>query len=265
MFREKRGQLTIFIIVGIMIVLGIVLYFYLGGDLLGEARYDTKVETLRENVLDCFKETYSSSLIFTSYQGGYLNVPEPKETISGYFFSMDIPYYYHEGELNIPTIEDLKRNLKDASNLGISVCMENVNTNNTYDSVIFGEHYTEIIIEEGEVIFTTNVNMNVGYDGKSVIVDLGKTPQPIESDLLNMHTLATFIAEFLKTDNEWMPYSDIVEKSREYDLYANILGSEDGRTSTIQIMSLKEGYSPTIYQFTNKYSFEDLSDIAPLL
>lgn len=265
MLKEKGGQLTLFVIIAIVVVLSIIVYFYFQGDFLGEKKYDPKVEVLRQNVLDCFNNNYGTALALIGIQGGYYDVPDPKEEIIANYLSYNsLPYYYYEGELNIPTIETIENQLGLLADNSVPSCFENLN-NEDYDSIDFSEFSTDVEIKENEVIFTTNVNMNVGYDDKSAIVNFQKTPQTINSDIFNMHEIALFITEYIKNNNEWVPYSDITQKSREYNLYVNIIDSDDGTESNVEILSPKNGFYPSLYQFKNKYGVANYEDIAPLL
>lgn len=253
-----------FILVAIVIVIAIIIYFFFQGGLFGEERYDPKVEILRDTVLDCFENNYGTTLALIGIQGGYVSVPEPKEEVSVYYFSIDVPYYYFEGALNVPTIEIIEKELEKQLDGTLPSCFEDLN-NGSYESIKFGEASTSVEIKEDEVVFTTDVDMTVGYDEKSAIVDFKKTPISVDSDIFAMHEIAVFIAEYLKNNNEWIPYSDIVQKSREYDLYVNVVDSDDAFESNVEILSAKAEFYPSLYQFKNKYGAAGFGEVAPLL
>jgi len=264
MQRRKGGQLTLFVLVAIVIVVAILIYFYLQGSFLGGERYDPKVEVLRQTVLDCFEYSYGTSLALIGTQGGYLEVPEPREVIPVYYFSISVPYYYYEGDLNVPTIETLENQLKLSVDSSLFTCFEELN-NGSYESVEFGEFVTDVEIKENEVLFTTDVEMTVGYDEKVAVVDFKKSQQSVDSDIFAMHDISSFIVDELRADNEWLPYSDIVEKANEYDLYVSVIDSEDGSGSSVEILSAKPEHYPSLYQFKNKYGAADYGEIASLL
>jgi hypothetical protein len=261
---KKRGQLTLFILVAIVIVIAIVIYFYFQGAFMGEERYDPKVEVLRQTVLDCFDNNYGNSLAYVGSQGGYFDVPEPRETIPAYFFSFEVPYYYFVGELHTPTIDVVEDEIEKLVDSILLSCFDELN-DGSYESVEFGDHSTTVEIKENEVIFTTDVDMVVGYDEKSAIVEFKRTSQSVDSDIFAMHDIAVFIAEYLKNNNEWLPYSDIVQMSREYDLYVNVIDSDDGMGSSVEILSAKADFYPSLYSFKNKYGAVDYEEFAPLL
>ena len=83
MFNNKKGQLTLFIVIAVVVIILIFLYFYFQG-FSGQNQYDEKVAVLRDDVLDCFESNYETSLNFIGVQGGYNSVPSPKENFGGY-------------------------------------------------------------------------------------------------------------------------------------------------------------------------------------
>lgn len=261
---KKRGQLTIFIILAIVIVIVLVLFFYFR-DSFFEERYDPKVELLRANVINCFNSNFAESLIIIGIQGGYLDVPEPKEIVVGYFFSFDFPYYYYEGGLNIPTIERIEREIGNFAKGSLIFCFEEYEDIEGYEFVEFSGSEVSVEINEEYVSFTPSVFMDVGYDGKTARVDFSRTPVNVISDLYGMHRIASFIAEYYKNNNEWTPFSEIVDLANKHDLYANVLDSEDGYENSIEISSRREGYYPERFIFKNKFSHDNLGEIEPLL
>jgi hypothetical protein len=263
MLKRKEGQLTLFVIVAIVIVAAIILYFLFRGGVFGEERYDSEVKVLRDNLQDCFTESYSSGLNFVGYQGGYINVPEPKETSFAGYFSTDTPYYYYEGELHIPTIEKIESEIESFVVYDVNYCLEEYKNN--VSDLAYSDFSVDVVINEEDVVFTNNLILTVYYNEKSVNLDFSKIPIMVPSDLNGMYEMSYFIASSLKEDNEWMPFSDIVEKSQEYNLYVNLDNSDDGYQTSVVISSPNQGYYPSQYIFNNKYSFEDLEEIAHLL
>lgn len=269
MLKKRKGQLTLFIIIAIVIFIITLIYFYLQVNYPPEKTYDPKVEVLKENLQDCFKETYSTSLNIIGYQGGYLNVPDPKVEVPLYYFSFNIPYYYYEGNLYTPTIEKIEAQTEEIILPGVKSCLEQYKTSITNKSNINDLSYDnfniDVKIKEEEVIFTNNLKLTVHYDNKSVIVDFEKTPITIPSDIYDMHEIASFIANYLEKNNEWIPFDNIVELSREHNLYIDLANSEDGYYNSVTIKTPREGYYPEVFQFNNKYSFDDLEEVLPLV
>jgi len=74
--RGKRGQTTIFIIIGILIVVGVALFFVLSGDEEPEQGYsDISKVSPSTFFKDCLKNNVKTTIRKLNYQGGYLENP----------------------------------------------------------------------------------------------------------------------------------------------------------------------------------------------
>jgi len=73
---NKRGQVTIFIILGIIILAAVVLVFYLTGDTLvkqSEGKVNIETKPLKNYVGDCLEKTGNDALTLIGKQGGVIN------------------------------------------------------------------------------------------------------------------------------------------------------------------------------------------------
>ena len=91
---SKRGQVTVFIILGIVLVTVVALFLYLGGGLTttgvdredAEAFVASQIEPVKKVVENCVKDSLVDSILFVSIQGGYFD-PVYYEDIGGYSVS----------------------------------------------------------------------------------------------------------------------------------------------------------------------------------
>jgi hypothetical protein len=264
MKRDKRGQLTLFIIIAIALVI-LIIYFYYNSNIINTEKYHPKVEILNKNVLDCYEKSFEEALIVVGLQGGYFEVPEPKEVMISSYLSIEVPYYYQKKDLYTPSLEKIENEIKKVSELAVMYCNEEYKKDQEYDSIEFNIEKIIVNIYEKNVKFTPKITMNVIYEEKATKIDFSKKPILIDSDIYNMHKIALFISERYVTNNEWTEFSEIVDFSNRLDLYIDIKDSTDGEENSISILTQKEDYYPKIYQFKNKFSHENLSDIEPLL
>jgi len=104
----KRGQVTIFIILGIVIVAAVGLFLYLGDFFEGaeidkedsEAFVASQIEPTKKVVRDCVKESLIDSILFVSIQGGYFD-PVHYELVGGY----NISYSCKDGVNELPLLD----------------------------------------------------------------------------------------------------------------------------------------------------------------
>jgi len=270
--QNKRGQLTIFVIIAVVMVIGVILYFYFGGNI-GEQRYDPEIIILRDNLLDCLKSLSSESIDSLGIQGGYLEVPEPKETtvpistlgFLGLLLTYETPYYYYEGKVYTPSEKQISTEIEKTVKFSSQVCLENLKENPSFQNIDYTDVSVNAQIKDDEIEIVYQTILTITLSNKSVNIDLSKTPVRIPSNIRSMSKISTFIATTLKENNEWMSYTDISILARENNLYIGVTDSEDGYQNTVEITSLNEGFYPKRYIFKNKFSHEDLSDIEPLI
>ncbi len=99
---NKRGQVTLFIIIGIilLLVIGVVVYYrdsiseFTG--LSGSMSYPSEVEELLDHVQECVDDSADEAVLGIGYTGGYYTLPSETFYYEGLAFG--IPYYYYDGE-----------------------------------------------------------------------------------------------------------------------------------------------------------------------
>lgn len=104
---QKRGQVTIFIIVAIIIVGAIVVLFAFRDKISftkGEIIIDPEVRPIYDFIRACVKETGYKAAVKNGRYGGYYILPK-RITEGG------IPYYFDNGQNYMPTKEELERQL----------------------------------------------------------------------------------------------------------------------------------------------------------
>ena len=69
----KRGQITIFVILGIVLVVIVVLLFTLRKEILPKNILPTQTVSLQDHVEDCIRESGNSAINLVSKQGGEIN------------------------------------------------------------------------------------------------------------------------------------------------------------------------------------------------
>ena len=106
--KSKRAQVTIFIIIAIIIVAGVVGFFLLRGNLIVK-NIPTSIEPAYNSFLSCLEDKTSVGIDVLESQAGYIVLPELKKGSSYMPFSSQlnflgnpIPYWYYVSENNLP-------------------------------------------------------------------------------------------------------------------------------------------------------------------
>ena len=105
--KNKSGQVTIFIIIAILLVAGVVAYFFLRGSLI-KTPIPENVQPIYTSFLSCLEDDTSTGISILQSQGGYIFLPE-FEPGSRYmpfssqlnFLGNPIPYWYYVSGNNI--------------------------------------------------------------------------------------------------------------------------------------------------------------------
>tara|TARA_Y100000034_G_C6845177_1_gene382796 strand:- start:525 stop:1271 length:747 start_codon:yes stop_codon:yes gene_type:complete len=117
----KKGQLTIFIIVGLMLLtfLGIFL-IYSNND------SEVEIETIDKHNIQlyvdkCIQTSLDETLMNAGLKGGYILPPENSLRT----LHLSVPYYYDEGRISIPSEEDIYNEIKTYFKLTLLECVNN--------------------------------------------------------------------------------------------------------------------------------------------
>lgn len=116
---KKRGQVTIFIVIGLVLVLviGLVYYFSVSSaskkgkaDIISTTQVSDDILEIKNNLNSCLEEKSSEALEYISFYGGYIyNTPKYIEPFRG----NDVAYAYYQGEFIYPKKKQMEEEMKD--------------------------------------------------------------------------------------------------------------------------------------------------------
>ena len=115
---DKRGQLTLFIIIAIIIVAAIILVIFLQRGIPG-ALSEADVAKVKSYVSDCFEQKSKQGILFLAKQGGYYNL-DTVESIN--FLDEQTAYYWKDNKTLIPSAEIIGSELNEYLNDHVSEC-----------------------------------------------------------------------------------------------------------------------------------------------
>ena len=167
--NNKRGQITIFIILGLLIVATFVIFLVLKEDAVTEeikvseeSFTELKGENIKSYVDSCLEKVTEDGLMLIGRQGGYYQSPLDYSIL---FFDDKLPYYYYEDETIILGIEDAEKELERYIKDNMPVCVDNFKTfeKSGYD------------VTTGEILVNVNygnkTNVNLNYPLKFELGD----------------------------------------------------------------------------------------------
>ncbi|PIN70004.1 hypothetical protein COV93_03240 [Candidatus Woesearchaeota archaeon CG11_big_fil_rev_8_21_14_0_20_43_8] len=154
---RKKGQIAIFIILGIVLIIGIGFFIYIMGQQskLGEAKtlvteeVPVQLEPIKLYVQNCLKTTAAEAVRLLGAQGGYI-FPKNPYLLTNY---SSIAYGYDRGKNTLPTESTMENELASYVVFGLPLCTANFIEFSSMDL------RTEAVragvdITEGKVVFT---------------------------------------------------------------------------------------------------------------
>jgi|SRR3989344_3965967 len=125
---QKRGQVTIFIVVAVMILFvsaGFFVFknYFVTEELKAEGK-GLPVAVVQVTVESCLERTAKDALIIVGKQGGYYRAPFYSE----YFFGSEVPYYIHHQKMLFPELRELENQLSIAVINTIPPCLDDLVT-----------------------------------------------------------------------------------------------------------------------------------------
>ena len=161
---KKRGQVTVFIIIGILVVAGVSLFFILSEDVSLQKRVPAELEPVYKSFQSCVESNTEEGISILERQGGYIYLPEYKRSLEPfsswfYFSGNSIPYWFYErgGIQNeqVPTKEEMEKDLERYVENQVQRCSFTEYENQGFD------------VEKGQ-----EAEANVEIDDNNVNVDL---------------------------------------------------------------------------------------------
>ena len=244
---KKRGQLTIFIIIGVVIVLLIAFYSIFKSILFNNIIYGSDI--VLDDILDCLESSTEQSLYIVTYQGGYSNPPEKHFSFSPTFF----PYYYYENESFMPSLENIEKEMGKEVKKRLAKCLPNINKHN-FD-VSYSASSVDVDITRDGVEFIIDMPIVLQKNNISMRIELLEYPQFYENKLYSLYEVSKFFVEDQLEDPEYYCITCITEicenEGLKFYLF-NIL------PDIYLVMAFEDNNNPLVFNFVNKYKNETI-------
>lgn len=156
-FSQKRGQVTVFIIIGIVVLLITGLLLFLKKESILEKNIVNEElvnlpngEGVNYFVQSCLTKVSEQGVIKLGHQGGYYQSPLDYSII---FFDDLMPYYYADEKMMLLSINDSERELEKYLQENLPICLDNFSA----------------FQNEGYQITTGNMRLKAKFKGKVMI------------------------------------------------------------------------------------------------
>lgn len=125
----KRGQITLFIIIGLILLLSITLLIYYRNLTLKEPEIvPPQFNPVKEYVSSCLKITGRDAVELLGQQSGYIEIPQAwlldRDSYISYAGIMNIPYWYYLGESRVPSQEVIEQQISEYIESNLNDCLQ---------------------------------------------------------------------------------------------------------------------------------------------
>ncbi len=221
---QKRGQITVYLIIGFVILVAVVTIFLIRGGILKSslerdiekyANVPEQVRPVKEFMDGCLYGITSEALKRAGSQGGYVYVPEdnlPVNPITPFSNALslssgqEVPYWFYETSngiqrSQIPDEDEVKEQISRFIIENIGVCVASLNgfSEDGYDFSIDYEPETNILIEDERTIVSVDLPVEVSL--KDFNFNLDKHFAIIEVPFGKLYDEARKIQEIEQTTN----------------------------------------------------------------
>jgi hypothetical protein len=279
--KKNRAQVTIFVILAILIVVGIGLYFYFKGSGIVKQTIPQDIQPVYDSYLSCIDSETKNGAMILGFQGGYIEKPEFSSGSEYMPFSSEldflgtgVPYWYYISgngivKNQVPTKEKMQEELNTFLETRINTCDFSLFEKKGY-IINLGESDVKTTINSNTITVKVSQDLSINFEnsswnGKTHIYDT-------KSSLGNFYDASLKIYNLEQSKLFLENYS--VDMLR---LYAPVDGSEIGCSPKLwsiyeikeNLTSAIEGNIPAIkikgdyYSLStpeNKYFIQDLGE-----
>ncbi|MBT4166102.1 hypothetical protein HOE04_03630 [archaeon] len=251
----KKGQITIFIIVTIIIIAIVGTVIYLGKSKIdsenskqffAQSNIKPELNNIQDSIINCIDETSKQALILIGIQGGYYEKPPQAFDMSWAF----IPYYYNQGQQLMPTKTMITNQLQQYTNEKTGLCLNKINLGDF--TLEYKNLQTTTQIQKQQVKFTIDTSITIEKENNKIKFETKEHPTTINSKLYEILEIADFITTSHNENPDLICINCVAQMSEERDVYTDML-EFDEQTTLIIISENKTSSEPYIFEFLNKY------------
>jgi len=238
----KKAQVTLFIIVGMILLIFVGLFYNLKDNLsLQQIFIPKEIIPVTTYAQQCIHDAAQDAVFLASMQGGYIDLPQKivKDKFSYLNNGYKVPYWYYAGEDRSPSMNTFVYNLESHINEKTLSCINNF--------AVFEEQYnftpikditTKVNLNDQEMIIETTINTQVTPLDKNKVIEFPKLKVIYPTKIKKLFSLAKEI--MLKENTEFFLESltDDMIASSDYLPYNGMEITCDQRLWRVDEMAL---------------------------
>lgn len=264
----KKGQVTVFIIIGIIILVAMAFFFFLKQEVITDDLMIQdnlmELDSLKIFVTDCLEEATIDAIYEVLDNGGYYQVPTDQNIFSQLTDEeqFELPYYFIDEESNVPSIEVIQEEVAKAAESHFLFCIDDFESFEKQGYAIESENPEFIIMfsRDNTLSYLTYL-LTIELDNK--VSEINKFSGLIDFDFSSKYDiLENYFAE--QEDNpEYFLVGNLATLIMEnedtfwFNQY-NDHGSDVMLTLNYDDVELRD--EPLLYNFALNYDWNELDD-----
>jgi hypothetical protein len=252
---NKKSQITLFIIIGVIIIISVSLFF-----LLNKKEVDDKmpvvnlaVAPVKEYVDLCLEEIIYEAIYSNFLQGGYYFVPEPYDL----YFDFDIPVYWNKNQSFVPTEDIIKEHLIYYITDHFYTCFDFSIFDEQGYNISYEGIDADLSISDNNIVFAINSPIYIEKD--NVVHNLNNYKIAVKFDFFKIYNLGLMLNEKQKEYPNSIPLGFMFNLANENDFRYEIITLDDGVILFTMIFDEYYFNQPFIYSFVHRYEIEETS------
>ena len=260
---QKRGQVAIFVVVGILILILFGMFVYMetsaGTEKLAanvqEAQQSNQLESpVQVYVETCLERTGEEALLSVGKHGGYLDLPAESDQV------MQLPYYLFENASYVPPLDTVLKELAAYVNLNLHSCLNNFESfkEQGYD-VRAGRGEMTTMIGKNELHFIAEFPVIIKAGNEEI--QLNSFSAAVSTRLDEMLSLVNGFITQQEEDPSAFCVSCLADVGVLYEMRAEVDFVEEGILMfTIIDKAVPVDEKPLKWYFLNQYEVEELEE-----
>jgi len=241
--QNKKGQVTIFIVIAILLVAGIVIYFLFSNGVFSSG---AKYPEVNQIVEDCIEEITMDGIYWNGLQGGYYDAPSNSINID----SVYVPIYFNNNKASAIKTETIQEELRKYLQENLVICLNDNNFKKIPNMNISVGNTKEVsvVIEDNQINVEINTPISVSSEESSQIISSFKKEVGFDyvSKLNNLNEFLTM----QETEPTMILFSQMELFGKERGIEIEGFELENSSTYVYDFIYPQTKYNSRVYLFS---------------
>jgi hypothetical protein len=210
-FKEnKKAQVTVFIIIGIVLLFTVGIYSYMKSTGVSPATFfQPKTPPVVEFIESCMDKVATEAIKAMGDQGGYIILPmeiglDPTKHVSlipgvGGFYAPKVPYWYWDGSSRVPSLKYMQFQMEKYIDINMKYCLRNFEgMRDEFDILEKSNYSSTVLFTDKETVIGLNYMIDIAPKGSNEVDSRDQFLVRIDVPLKRMWELAN---DLLQAEN----------------------------------------------------------------